>query len=96
MQDNWLAQRQLHVVKVGDKIRYLRNPTSPLYKVEYCGPAGNVQIVNQGWRVYEARWHQKRFGLPVKNRYPRWALMAVFETEDEAWAEVMKLCDNAG
>ena len=59
------------------------------FRIEYHGPGEDGQpIKNQGWRIYEARWHKTRRGLPVKRsrsqQKPRWALIEVCETEAEA------------
>ena len=58
----------------------------PVFRIVYAGPGMDGQpIVNQGWRLYEMRWHRKRRGVrKVKNRYPREALVDVFDTEEDA------------
>ena len=61
----------------------------PVFKMEYYGPGEDgQQIANQGWRIYEARWHTMRQGRPVQNRRPRWALVGVFDSQSDAEAEI--------
>ena len=58
----------------------------PIFQIRYAGPSMDGQpIVNQGWRLYEMRWHKTRRGHgPVTNKYPREALIDVFETREIA------------
>lgn len=64
----------------------------PIFKIEYNGPGDFGQpVVNQGWNLFEARWHKTRFGQPVKNKYPRWARIGVHDTKGQAIIEAFKL-----
>ena len=72
----------------GDKLTGYRDG-APVFKMEYAGPGDDGQrIANQGWRVYEARWHATRQGRPVQNRRPRWAMVGVFDSQDGAMGEI--------
>lgn len=56
-----------------------------LFRIEYHGPGDRGQpIVNQGWRLLEVRWHKTRSGRPVTNKNPRYALVGVYNTKDDA------------
>jgi len=56
-----------------------------LFRIEYHGPGqGGQPVVNQGWRLLEVRWHKTRFGRPVQNKNPRYALISVHDTLDDA------------
>lgn len=57
---------------------------NPIFKVEYYGSPPGIPIKDEGWRLYEMRWHKTRFGKPVKNKYAREALVGVFETQEQA------------
>lgn len=51
------------------------------YKIDYCPPGdGGQQIEDQGWRVYEARWHKAYRNA----QQHRWTLVDVFATQEEA------------
>ena len=67
----------------------------PLFEILYYGPGEKgTTIVNQGWRLYEARWHKTRFGKPVVNKYARWALVGVFGSEADALDAARKRWHN--
>jgi hypothetical protein len=62
-----------------------------LFRIAYAGPAkGGQPIVDQGWRLYEVRWHKTRFGRPVRSKNPRYALISVHETRIEAEKAAME------
>ena len=59
------------------------------FKIEYAAGGEGGPIKDEGWRVYEESWHTHRQGQPVKkNKHPRWKLVKVCETRDEAIAWV--------
>ena len=62
----------------------------PIFFIEYHGSPPGVPIKDEGWRLYEARWHKTRFGQPVINKYPRKKLIDVFESRSEATSEALK------
>lgn len=49
-------------------------------------------IVNPGYRIYRASWYNRK--TPTKNQQPRWKLVSVWKTEEEAREEVDRLIDK--
>ncbi len=63
----------------------------PSYKLWYNAPDEKFPVKNEGWNLYEARWHKHRQGRKVRNRRPRWALVGVFDELYEAFIAALQL-----
>lgn len=75
----------VHLREAGTTEFIGRTEERPIFRIWYnAPPPGGGQIPNMGWNLFEARWHRTRQGRPVKNRYPRWARLGVYDTRLEA------------
>ncbi len=77
-------------MKIDDRGNSLtgRRDGIPVFTISYCSsPTPGIPIVNDGWRLYEIRWHKTRFGKPVKNKNPREALVGTFQSKARALEE---------